>query len=177
MDEFARCFAFSLQAEGGFTCDAADPGNWTGGQVGAGVCRGTKFGISAAAYPELEIAALSQADAQAIYQRDYWSRIAGDGLALPLALVTFDAAVNAGVARAVTWLQQAAGLRADGVLGPVTLAALRSGDAQALAREALARRIDFSARLPGWSNFGLGWSRRFVALAAEILATHQQETA
>lgn len=173
VDHFARCFAFSLDAEGGFTSNPADPGNWTGGKIGAGECRGTKFGISAAAYPDLDIAGLTQADAQAIYRQDYWSKLGGDELPLPLALVAFDAAVNAGVGRAVLWLQQAAGVTADGTFGKITLAALCAGDAGALARDALARRIDFSARLPGWSNFGLGWSRRFIVLATELAATQQ----
>jgi lysozyme family protein len=54
------------------------------------------------------------------------------------------------------------------VLGPATIAAAKSGDALRVAREALVRRIDFYARLPGWANFGLGWSRRVIALAGEL---------
>jgi lysozyme family protein len=69
----------------------------------------------------------------------------------------------------VIWLQQAAGLAADGALGPASLQALLAGDALALAREALARRVDYYARLPSWANFGLGWSRRLVALAGAIV--------
>jgi lysozyme family protein len=168
MDNFSRCFAFTLGAEGGFTDNAADPGNWTGGEIGSGVLRGTKFGISAAAYPELDIAGLSEAQAKAIYRRDYWAALHGDDLALPVALVAFDAAVNAGPRRAVMWLQQAAGAAPDGALGPASLAALQQGDPVAMAREALVRRLDFSTRLPAWTNFGLGWSRRIIALAGEL---------
>jgi len=118
MDNFSRCFAFTLGSEGGFTENAADPGNWTGGAIGQGALRGTKYGISAAAYPALDIANLTQADAQAIYRRDYWAKLQGDALPLPLAFVAFDAAVNAGLRRSVIWLQQAAGQGADGALGP-----------------------------------------------------------
>jgi lysozyme family protein len=169
MDEFARCFAFTIDAEGGYSADSADPGNWTGGVVGHGILRGTKYGISAAAYPTLDIAGLTLEAAQAIYRRDYWSAIDGDTLPVPLAMVAFDAAVNAGRSRAVVWLQQAAGVAADGALGPASLKALQAGDALALAREALARRLDYYARLPAWANFGLGWSRRLVALAGAIV--------
>lgn len=169
MDNFARCFAFTLGAEGGYTDNSADPGNWTGGAVGHGELRGTKFGISAAAYPALDISKLSEADAQAIYRRDFYAPLHGDELTLPVAMVAFDAAVNAGLRRSVCWLQQAAGLAADGVLGPKTLAAFNNADALALAREALARRIDFYSRVPGWGSFGLGWTRRVIALAGEIL--------
>lgn len=169
MDNFTRCFAFTLGAEGGYTDNPADPGNWTGGAVGHGELRGTKFGISAAAYPALEISTLSEADAQAIYQRDFYAPLCGDELALPVAMVAFDAAVNAGLRRSVCWLQQAAGLTADGVLGPKSLAAFKTADAFALAREALVRRIDFYSQTPGWGSFGLGWTRRVIALAGEIL--------
>ena len=168
MDNFARCLAFTLRSEGGFTNNRADPGNWTGGQVGAGELRGTNFGISAAAYPQLDIANLTAAVAGEIYRRDYWAPLQGDALPLPVALAAFDAAVNAGLRRSVLWLQQAAGVPADGVLGAQTLAAIKAANALALAREALTRRIDFYARLPGWTRFGLGWSRRVIALAGEI---------
>jgi lysozyme family protein len=49
MDNFPRCFAFTLGAEGGYSNNAADPGNWTGSAIGSGELRGTKYGISAAA--------------------------------------------------------------------------------------------------------------------------------
>jgi lysozyme family protein len=169
VDNFARCFAFTLSEEGGFTNNAADPGNWTGGVVGHGVLRGTKYGISAAAYPGLDIEKISEQDAEDIYRRDYYAPLQGDALKLPVGLVLFDGAVNAGLRRAVVWLQQAVGQSADGVLGSKTLEAVGAADPLVLAREILARRIDFYARLPTWPNFGLGWSRRVIALAGEIL--------
>lgn len=169
MDNFARCFAFTVAAEGGFTKLATDPGNWTGGAVAHGELRGTKYGISAAAYPALEIETLSEQDAQNIYRRDYYAPLHGDELNLPVVLVLFDTAVNAGMRRAVVLLQQAIGLGPDGVLGDKTLAAAKAADALTLAREMLVRRVDFYAGLPTWQDFGLGWSRRVIALAGEIL--------
>lgn len=168
MDSFSRCFAFTLGAEGGFTNNAADPGNWTGGAVSTGELRGTKFGISAAAYPKLDIATLTESQAQDIYKRDYWAALHGDELPEPIAIVAFDAAVNAGPRRAVVWLQQATGQTPDGVLGSATIAALNAGDATLLAREALVRRLEFSTHLATWASFGLGWSRRIIALAGVL---------
>lgn len=167
-DNFSACFAFTLGAEGGYTDDAADPGNWTGGAVNSGVLRGTKFGISASSYPTIDIASLTQETAEEIYRRDYWMLLQGDALPLPLAMVGFDGAVNAGPHMSVVWLQETVGQRADGILGADTLAALNAGDPVALAREALVRRIDYYAQLPTWSTFGLGWTRRIIALAGEI---------
>lgn len=169
MDNFARCFSFTLGAEGGFTKTASDPGNWTGGAVGHGELRGTKYGISAAAYPGLDIANLSEQDAENIYRHDYYDKLFCDELELPLALVLFDGAVNAGVRRAVIWLQQAANLPVDGIFGATSLEAAKTAAGLALAREMLARRIDFYAKLPSWQDFGLGWSRRVIALAEEIM--------
>lgn len=168
MDNFANCFAFTLGAEGGYSNNPGDPGNWTGGAVGHGEVRGTKYGISASAYPALDIANLTEAQAEEIYRRDYWASLHGDELPLPVALVAFDAAVNAGPRRAVVWLQQACGQPADGVLGPATFAALTRADPVAIAREALVRRLEFSTHLATWPNFGLGWSRRIIALAGKL---------
>ncbi len=166
MDIFTAAFAVVVGEEGGFGADPADPGNWTGGAVGAGTLGGTKYGISAAAFPSLDIAGLTLADAQAIYRRDYWNRIQGDALPPPLALLTFDAAVNNGVGMAARWLQEAAGVTADGDIGPVTLAAVTNSarDPAALCAEFLALRMVFMAALPSWSSFGLGWARRLCAL-------------
>ena len=157
-----------MNAEGGFTDNPADPGNWTGGEIGHGELRGTKFGISAAAYPMLEIANITSQEAETIYLQNYWSPIKGDALPLPVALATFDAAVNSGVSRAIIWLQQAANVQADGDFGKITQAAVMNGPPLRIAQETIVRRIKFLTNLPQWANFGLGWSRRIVALAGEI---------
>ena len=62
---FDQAFAAVIGHEGGYTSDARDPGNWTGGAVGQGACKGTQWGISAAAYPALDIAGLTPAAARA----------------------------------------------------------------------------------------------------------------
>jgi lysozyme family protein len=170
MDNFQKCFRFTLGAEGGYTNNVGDPGNWTGGQVGHGELRGTKFGISAAAYPKLDIANLTEAAAEAIYKRDYWTPLYGDELPLAIAMVAFDAAVNAGPRRAISWIQLAMGQEADGIIGPATIAALNAGNPLVIAREALVRRLDFLTRLSTWSSFGLGWTRRVIALASAVAA-------
>jgi lysozyme family protein len=149
MSAFDQAFAIVVGHEGGFTDNSQDPGNWTGGAVGKGVCRGTKFGISAAAYPSISIADLTLADAQSIYRRDYWIPIGGDALAPPLALLAFDAAVNNGVCRSKAWLD---------------VAEKRGGTGAAICAEFLAQRINFMAGLSTWRVFGLGWSRRLAAL-------------
>lgn len=163
---FQQAFRLVVGEEGGFTANPSDPGNWTTGRCGVGICRGTKFGISAAAYPDLNIERLSIDEARAIYRRDYWDKIAGESLPSALALIVFDGAVNNGVHRAVMWLQQAAGVPADGVMGPVTVRAVQraGGPLAALMAEAVALRLMFMVELPTWRDFGSGWARRLCRL-------------
>lgn len=172
MTAFDQAFRVVVGEEGGFTQLPADPGNWTGGAVGRGVCRGTRWGISAASYPGLDIATLTLDDAQAIYRRDYWAAVQGDRLPPPLALLVFDAAVNNGVGRSIGWLQRAVGVAEDGKLGPRTLAAVaaRSGDGASLMAEFQAQRLAFMAGLPTWRSFGLGWARRLCRLPYAAIA-------
>ena len=166
---FERAFAVVVGEEGGFTDNPADAGNWTGGRCGAGRCAGTKFGISAAAYPALDIAGLRIEAAREIYRRDYWGKLRGDALPPALALLVFDAAVNNGVGRAVRWLQVAAGVTADGVMGEATLAAVRVRASPAILAEFQAQRLVFMAALPTWRTFGLGWARRLCRLPFDAM--------
>lgn len=169
MSAFERAFAVVVGHEGGLSLNPADPGNWTGGVVGLGACRGTKFGVSAASYPGLDIAALSLAEAQAVYRRDYWERVQGDAMPAPLALLVFDAAVNNGLGRAIRWLQEAAGVTVDGVIGPVTLRAVTMVTGAAVMAEFQARRLLFMAGLPTWRQFGGGWARRLSRLPFDAI--------
>ncbi len=171
MEAFEQAFDFLIGHEGGYSADPADPGNWTKARCGAGACRGTNWGISAASYPQLDIRALTRDDAAAIYRRDYWERSGCDRLSPPLGLLVFDAAVNCGVARAVGWLQLCLGVAQDGVLGAGTLAAgtALSGGGAAPCAEFQARRLAFMAGLPTWRRFAEGWSRRLCSLPFQAM--------
>lgn len=157
MTAFDQAFGVVVGHEGGYVHDPRDPGGET------------QWGISHRAYPSLNIAALTQDDARAIYRRDYWDRVRADDLPPPLALVVFDAAVNAGVGRAVRWLQGALGVPADGAMGPRTIAAARAARVVDVMAEMTAQRLAFMAGLPGWQAFGLGWSRRLCRLPFEAM--------
>jgi lysozyme family protein len=127
MTDFDRAFTLVVSAEGGFSSDADDPGNWTGGAKGRGKLQGTKYGISAMSYPTVDIAALTLAAAKAIYKRDYWDAVAGDALPWPFNYLLFDTVVNQGGGPDL-WkraLQDALGVDADGNVGPKTASAAR----------------------------------------------------
>ena len=119
-----QAIAIVVGTEGGFDADPRDRGNWTGGQIGAGRLNGTKFGISAAAYPTLNIAALTLADATGIYRMRYWLPASCDHLPDGLDLVVFDTAVNSGVAQSVRWLQRSVEAPDDELPGIATLSAV-----------------------------------------------------
>lgn len=57
--------------EGGFQKRTDDAGNWTGGATGVGELKGTKFGISAHAFPNLDIENLTLAEAEAVFYKVY----------------------------------------------------------------------------------------------------------
>nr|WP_294547639.1 glycosyl hydrolase 108 family protein [uncultured Rhodopila sp.] len=169
-DAFERAFAITIGHEGdAWDRTYGDPGNWTKGAVGCGELKGSKFGISAAVYSDLDIQHLTSDDAKAIYRRDYWARVQGEALPPPLAILVFDAAVNNGLSRAVRWLQAACEVDEDGVIGPSTLAAVKARRGVDICTEFMALRLTFMAGLPTWRLFGLGWARRLCALPWQSL--------
>lgn len=158
--DFATAFTRVVGVEGGFTADPKDHGNWTTGRIGQGQCKGTKYGISAKAYPGEDIENLTLARAQGLYARDYWGPAGCDAVPDALRYDLFDAAVNSGVTAAVKLLQLAAGEDDDGVLGPHTLQAVQSmPPLRALARFN-GYRLRLMASNPAWPGFGRGWALR-----------------
>ena len=163
---FDRAFALViLGQEGGYQCMRDDPGNWTGRAVGAGVLRGTKFGISAASYPTLDIAGLTAAAAAAIYRMDYWNRIAGDDLPAAIGLLLFDCAVNQGVGFAARTLQHGVWVPVDGVIGPQTVRGVRAmHDLRGLLDFIGEQRALRYARDYDEDEFGADWFRRLLCI-------------
>jgi lysozyme family protein len=162
MTLFDTAFAQVIGAEGGYTNDPRDKGNWTGGEVGSGECRGTKYGISAAAYPNLDISTLSLDDAKLLYMNHYWTTVRGDQLPPFAAAFIFDMAVNMGVAEAALIAQRACGATADGLIGPETIVALASTDRKELMKNMTVQRILHYASLPKWPLYSHSWTDRTV---------------
>jgi len=155
VSNFPRAVAIVVGHEGGYVNHPADPGGET------------KYGITKRSYPATDIAALTLAGAQEIYRRDYWAPLRCDEMPWAIALSVFDAGVNSGTGTAARWLQTAVKARADGAIGPMTLAAVAKADPHEIAAELIARRLHLMAGLPGWGAFGLGWSRRLAKLAMQ----------
>ncbi len=169
------CIDVVLLHEGKLSMRMDDPGNWTGGAVGVGVLKGTKYGIAAASYPELDIQNLAKATAEVIYDTDFWPQIDGDALPLPLAMVTMDACVMSGAHnshgkdRAIGWLQKALLVQEDGDVGPVTLSAASVCDAAQIVRAYTAYRLAFLQGLKLWAIDGSGWQNRVLDTQSRAL--------
>lgn len=148
-DLFDRVMDFIAQWEGGYSDNELDPGNWTGGEVGLGVLKGTKYGISAASYPDLDIAHLTREEANAIYRRDYWGPSgAAHATDYATALLLMDSGVLHGTGAPAAWVREYG-------LDPWRIAARRL-------------RVYTGHKDAQWFEFGRGWVNRTAALLEEI---------
>ena len=151
MGDFHRCIDRILAEEGGLSDHPADPGGLT------------NYGISQRAYPTLDIAALTLADAQALYRRDYWQPLHGDSLPPGLDLLMLDCGINQGVITAIQLLQQALRIQDDGLLGPKTLSAAAVAMPEVLDSFAAERALRYEFNR-NEAVFGRGWYRRLLRI-------------
>lgn len=167
---FDKAFERVVGHEGGYQNDRADRGNWTSGVIGKGEQKGTKFGISAMSYPNVDIKNLTVDQAKAIYKQDFWDKLGMDRFKPAMQFQLFDAAINHGWVNTVKILQQAVGAVADGIIGPKTIAAVNAKDLNDMLMLFLAYRLDFFTAINSFATYGRGWVRRVannLKLAAE----------
>jgi lysozyme family protein len=150
--------------EGGFTRDPRDPGNWTGGKIGVGENRGTKYGIACHAHPNVDIANLTIAMAAEIYRRQYAAPVGYADLPAGIDLVAFDASVNSGPAASLRFLGRTLGV--TWTAAAVVAASNAAKDKVAVIKGACAERLAFMRSLAIWATYGVGWSRRVASIEA-----------
>lgn len=152
--DFNKAFELVVGSEGGYSTDKTDKGNWTGGQVGLGEFKGTKYGVSAASYPDLDIKNLTLEQAKEIYRKNYWDKLSLDGMNPAAAYVLFDAAINSGVGGARSMME-----------GAVTV------------QDYIANRIAFYNRLaasdPNHANQLNGWMNRIKHVTDNAISLSQ----
>ncbi|TGU44619.1 secretion activator protein [Mesorhizobium sp. M2D.F.Ca.ET.145.01.1.1] len=145
---FQRSLAVTLQYEGGWSDNPADPGGAT--------MKGVTIGTYRRRHPnatKADLRAISDAELSAIYCAEYWNPIGGNSLASGVDLATFDAAVNSGPGRANGWLKASLG-----------------GSGAETVKRICAKRLGFMEGLKIWKNFGKGWARRVAAIEAKGVA-------
>lgn len=151
---------FVLKIEGGLVNNPADPGGLT------------KYGISQAAYPDLDIANLTVEQASAIYKKEYWDTCKCDEMPTPIAIAVFDTAVNMGVKTSVMLLQRSLGVKVDSILGNITLKEAKKAGKTILNRFIVYRikkYIDIIENNQKMKEFEFGWLYRVVLLCDLVL--------
>ena len=163
MSMFDKVFSRVIGHEGGFQKMHHDRGNWTSGKVGEGELKGTKFGLAAMTYPDLDIENLTVEQAKAIYFEDWWVPLKMDRFRPAMQYQFFDAAINHGASNATKMLQRAAGTKDDGIIGGQTIAAKDAKDINDLLMLFIAERISFFTKVPTFDEYGKGWMNRMAA--------------
>ena len=102
--------------------------------------------------------------AKKIYKNLYWDACQCDAMPESIRYPLFDAAVNSGVRQSIKWLQSAVGVKADGLLGPVTRQAANMSSPQVLRQQIIGKRLAFMTRLDNWSSNAKGWARRIASI-------------
>lgn len=151
--------------EGGYGWDRDDPGG------------PTKFGITCFDLAEFDhqpmdsmahwapiVEAMPLATADIIYADKYATPVHFNDLNPGKDCVVFDFGVNSGTGRSIRYSQSVVGVSVDGVLGPITLAAINAFDPAGFINGLCNRRLAFLQGLPTWPRFGGGWGSRVVDL-------------
>ena len=155
-ENWEKCFALVLKHEGGFVNHPKDPG----GMTNLGVTRTNWELYLNRDVTEAEMRALTPEIVKPFYKKNYWDRIKGDELPSGVDYAAYDLAVNSGTGRAAKYLQQIAGVTADGVIGPQSLKAIQKCDAEDVVDEICNMRMTFLKNLGTFDTFGKGWTIR-----------------
>jgi lysozyme family protein len=167
-ENFDPCFELVLKHEGGYVNDPRDPG----GRTNLGVTQRAWESYVGSSVTEEFMRKLTPDQVKPFYKAMYWDKIKGDQLPSGVDYAAYDLAVNSGVGRAAKYLQEIAGVPADGVIGPKSMEAILACDPEQTADALCDMRLEFLKRLPTFETFGKGWSRRVaeVKLKATSMA-------
>ena len=164
---FNACLSHTLRWEGGYSDHPDDPG----GKTYRGVTQATYDAWRRTqGHSPRPVAQMSDEEMRSIYRSQYWDTVRGDDLPRGVDLAMFDYAVNSGPARAARDLQATLSVTRDGVVGNLTLSAMKGKAASTLAASLCDRRQKFVRGLSGYQTFGRGWERRILDIRAQSLA-------
>lgn len=170
---FDACLGYVLKHEGGYVDHPADPG----GATNKGITRRTLAAWRGIApytdLPKSEVRNISDREVAAIYKANYWDKLRGDDLPSGVDYAVFDFGVNSGPSRAASYLQEIVGSAPDGMIGPLTLEAVKEYcdhfGSDTLVTELCADRMAFLQRLSTWKTFGRGWTSRVDGVRSKAM--------
>jgi lysozyme family protein len=168
MASFEQAFKKTLAFEGGYANDPDDHGGKTMYGITEAVARAHGYKGAMWDLP-LELA-------KKIYRTGYWDLNQLDKFPQTLAENVFDCGVNCGVKTAAKMLQQLVKVKMDGVIGPVTLAAMEGllrdfGERDLVLAYLLAREDRYYGIClanPSQKKFLRGWLARCEKLRSEV---------
>lgn len=149
---FDTAFDRLIGHEGGWVNNPQDPGGETNWGITKAVARENGYTGS--------MREMTRDQAKSIYKTAYWGRAKADQYDFAIGFQLFDAAVNHGIGNAIRFLQRAVGVADDGVVGPMTLSAIKAMPVTDVLARFNAERLFFYTKLSTWPTFGKGWVRR-----------------
>lgn len=176
---FDRILDELLLSEGGFVNHPSDPGGAT--NLGVTLATAKRLGIDVDKDGDTDvndIKLLKREHAAQVFKSEFWDKVKGDELPHGLDYAVVDFAYHSGPKRAVIGLQRLLGLADDGILGPHTLAAVKSYQFyDTLINRYMDDRVKFLKSLSTFSVFGKGWMNRIVKVRkiSLELATHPEQ--
>jgi len=162
--DFTNALHHVLECEKGFQNDPRDEGNrLPDGRRGC-----TTLGVTQAVWESYvghkvstaDMRALTPAKVAPLYKHKYWDVVNGDNLPSGVDYIIFDFAVNAGVGRAVKLLQTIVNVPSDGIIGAITLDAVKSKVGLDIIKEYTEAKKDFYRGLKAFPIYGAGWLTR-----------------
>lgn len=167
-------FPFILQWEGGFVNHPNDPGGATNKGVTLKTLRSQRKDFADkdkdGDIDVDDLKKITNADAQFIFEKDYWSRIKGNSLEQPIANILADWVWLSG-SHAIRRPQRLVGVTADGIMGPKTIKALNEAYKKApadfinsLYKDRYAYINEIIKANPKLKSFQKGWINRMESL-------------
>lgn len=161
MAEFGKYAPLLKRLEGGFVNDPQD----AGGATNAGVTLNTFRAYYGQDRTIEDLKNISNTQWSRIMKEGYWDRLQADRIeSQGVAEMLADWAVNSGVCTAVKGVQRLLGVRQDGIVGDMTIAAINGEDPQRLFYDIKAARkryyMDIVERKTSNAKFLKGWLNR-----------------